>query len=60
MKPVELPAVLFPSAHVGRRVRRPGIRRRRALLWQLPLLALAAAALAAFLWPVLEEKLAGR
>ena len=59
-KPVELPAVLFPSGHVGHGPRRPGIRLRPALLWQLPLLALAAAALAGFLWPVLEERLTGR
>ena len=59
-KPVELPAVLFPSGHVGRGPRRPDVRLRPALLWQLTLLALAAAALAGFLWPVLEERLAGR
>ena len=59
-KPVELPAVLFPSGHVARGPRRPGPRRHAALLWQLPLLAVAAAALAGFLWPVLEERLAGR
>lgn len=59
-KPVELPAVLFPSDHVGRGPGRPGPRWRAALLWRLPLLALAAAGLAGFLWPVLEERLAGR
>ena len=59
-KPVELPAVLFPSGHVGPEPRRPGSRWRAALLWRLPLLALAAAGLAGFLWPVLEERLAGR
>jgi hypothetical protein len=57
-KPVDLPAVLFPSGHVGRG--RPGPRWRAALLWQLALLALAAAGLAGFVWPVLEERLAGR
>lgn len=59
-KPVELPAVLFPSGHVGHGPRRPGPRRHAALLWQLPLLAVAAAVLAGFLWPVLEERLTGR
>jgi hypothetical protein len=59
-KPVELPAVLFPSGHVGHGPHQPGVRLRPALLWQLPLLALAAAALAGFLWPVLGERLTGR
>ena len=60
MKPSELPAVLFPSAHAGRGARRAGGRRRMALLWQLPVLVLAAAGLAAVLWPLLREQLAGR
>lgn len=59
-KPVELPAVLFPSDHVGRGSGRRGLRWRAGLLWRLPLLALAAAGLAGFLWPVLEDRLAGR
>ncbi|MGE5688027.1 MAG: hypothetical protein ACM34D_11090 [Gemmatimonadota bacterium] len=58
-KPVELPAVLFPSGHVGRGPGRRGARWRAALLF-LVLLALAAAGLAGFLRPVLEDRLAGR
>ncbi len=48
-----LPTVLFPPGHGGRATRRSSISQRVARMWQMLLLALAAAALTGFLWQAL-------